>query len=285
MGADHDQPRSRTVPPHQADRWEAEAEFFDELAKRAPEQSLVMDPLAWSRYGRNRLRRRFNKELRFRILGDVRGKRVLDVGCGAGVNAVTLARKGAEVTGLDISRQAIRLARRRAGINGVEERTRFVCAPVETAELEPGRFDVIWGDGVLHHLLGDLDLVMGRLMRWTKPGGLLLFSEPMNLNPTLRRLRLKIPVTTEATPDERPLNRQELELLARHVPDLRIRHFNFFARIDPFVLIDVNYERSPWPRRAVVNVTNGLDWFLLSLPKARSLAGMGVLWGHAPDHP
>lgn len=269
--------------PHpRLERWETEARFFDRLAQRSSPHQLTIDPLAWQRYSRRRLRRRFNKELRFRILGDVSGRKVLDVGCGAGVNAVMLARKGARVTGVDVAPEAVRLARRRAGVNGVGERTRFVCAPVETAELEPGSFDVIWGDGVLHHLLEDLDLVLGRLVRWARPGGLLLFSEPVNLNPTLRRLRLKIPVTTEATPGERPLDRDELELLKRHVPDLRMRPFNLFARIDPFVLVDFNYERSAWPRRAVVNGTNALDWLLLSLPRARNLAGMGVLWGHAP---
>ena len=55
------------------------------------------------------LRRRFNKEFRFMLMGDLRGKAVLDVGCGDGLNAVMLARLGARVTGVDVSPRAVAL--------------------------------------------------------------------------------------------------------------------------------------------------------------------------------
>src|SRR5437762_12468076 len=109
------------------ERWQQEAEFFDEWADVAAHSLQPIDPLSLHRYGSSRLRRRFNIEYRFRVLGSLAGKKVLDVGCGDGINAVLLAKLGAEVTGIDISPKAIELAERRAEISGVAGQTRFLC--------------------------------------------------------------------------------------------------------------------------------------------------------------
>src|SRR5882672_5661141 len=92
------------------DRWEEEARFFDDLAENLDDSELFLDPLALERYSRPDLRKRFNKEFRYRILGQLAGKTLLDVGCGDGLNAVTFAKMGARVTGLDISPGAIQVA-------------------------------------------------------------------------------------------------------------------------------------------------------------------------------
>src|SRR5262249_16949706 len=52
-------------------------------------------------------------------LGDVAGQQILDLGCGHGMAAVVLARRGARVTALDLSFGYLDEARRRAGANGV----------------------------------------------------------------------------------------------------------------------------------------------------------------------
>src|ERR1700735_4748987 len=117
------------------ERWREEAQFFDEWADRAAGEVRAIDPLALKRYSSPHLRRRFNKEFRFRVLGSLRGKRVLDVGCGDGVNAVLLASLGAEVTGIDVSPKAIDLATQRAKLSGVASSTRFLCSPLENADL------------------------------------------------------------------------------------------------------------------------------------------------------
>ena len=74
------------------------------------------------------------------------GDRVLDVGCGGGELAWDLARTGAEVVGADFSGQALERARKRE-----HERLSFVRADV-TAQLPPGRFDVIVMSNVLEHI-------------------------------------------------------------------------------------------------------------------------------------
>ncbi len=238
-----------------------------------------IDPRTIRRYGELR-RRRFSKEYRFRVLGSLDGKAVLDVGCGEGTNAMNFAKLGAHVTGIDISPKAIELAGRRAEVNGVATRSTFLCSPLETAELAEGSFDIIWGDAILHHLIDDLDGVLSKLVRWAKPGALVMFAEPVNFSPTLRRLRMRLPLTTEATPDERPLERAEIAIIARYLVDLRLRHFSVFGRLDRFVLSDYNYELSATPRRALSSLLASLDYIALSVPVFQPLAGTCVIYGH-----
>jgi SAM-dependent methyltransferase len=72
------------------------------------------------RYAAGSPRRRFNKEFRFRLVQDLKGKQVLDLGCGDGTNSVLLAQRGASVIGVDLSQKSIALANERARINRVE---------------------------------------------------------------------------------------------------------------------------------------------------------------------
>jgi len=267
-------------------RWSEEAAFFDRAARRIEEAHLPIDPLALQRYARPVLRKRFNKEYRFRILGSLEGKTLLDVGCGDGQNSVMLARMGARVTGIDVSPGAIEVARRRAEVNGVADRVRFLCAPVEEAALPDGEFDIVWGEGILHHVLDDLDRVLSRLARCARPEGVLIFSEPINLSPALRSLRRRIPIRTEATPGERPMVGAELDLVRRYVPDLVMRPYSVLGRLDRFILVRFNYERSSVVRRGIVNAMAIFDWLVTSLPGFDRLASTCVLHGRpAPSAP
>ena len=258
-------------------RWREEASFFDRTA--AGIDPRPMDPAAFARYS-GPLRRRFSKEFRLRLMGDLRGKTLLDVGCGDGSNSVLLAKLGAKVTGIDISRRSIEVAERRAEINQVAERCRFACSPLETADLAAASFDLIWGDGILHHVLPELPAVLERLAHWAKSGALLVFGEPVNFSPMLRRIRFLVPVKTEATPGERPLEPGEIELVRRFVPDLRLRQFGMLGRLDRFLLVCCNYERSHWLRRTMSNGCALLDSAALWLPGMERLGGSAVLYGH-----
>lgn len=263
------------------DRWKEEAAFFDREAEQQGPKVAPIDPLTLERYSASTPRRRFREEFRFRVLKDLQGKRVLDVGCGDGINSVLLAKLGANVTGIDISPKAIDLAQKRAHINGVSGSTHFLCSPLEEAEIPPHSFDVIWGDAILHHLIQNLELVLARLCLWAKPRAILLFSEPVNFNNTLRRLRFRLPVKTDATPDERPLEPAEFKIIKRFLPDLRLRFFSLFGRLSRFVLIRSNYERSSLPRRAMVNALACVDYALLSLAVIQNMAGYAVFYGSA----
>jgi 2-polyprenyl-3-methyl-5-hydroxy-6-metoxy-1,4-benzoquinol methylase len=263
-------------------RWEEEAAFFDRVAEKTLSELRPIDPLALKRYSAQSLRRRFREEFRFRVVNELRDKKVLDVGCGEGSNSVTLAKLGARVTGIDISPRSIEVAERKAEINGLTESARFLCSPLEEADIPRHSFDVIWGDSILHHLIENLESVMQRLALWAKPGAQMVFVEPTNFNNALRRLRFMMPIKTDATPDERPLEPAEVEIVKQFLPDLQVRFFSLLGRLGRFILTDFNYEHSSSARRALVNVLACTDYALLSLPVIRGMGGYAILYGHTP---
>jgi len=252
-----------------------EAEFFDRWAHARTNALVPTEPSVLDRY-RNP-RGLFPKEFCFQLLGDLRGKAILELGCGEGEDAVLLAKLGARVTGLDVSPLSIELARRRAALDGVADRTDFRCAQLDEAGLPERSFDVVFVDNVLHHMLDDLDGTLRALLRAAKPGALFLCIEPVNLSKLLRRVRFLVPVHTEVTPGERPLEKRDLEILHRHLPGLRRRHFNFLGRLGRFVIPDYRYERAPWWRRQLLDLLARIDRAVLAFAPLHFLGGMAVM--------
>ena len=141
----------------------------------------------------------------FDMLGDVRGQRVLDYGCGHGMASVVLARRGADVTGFDLSAGYVAEARR----PGDGQRGRRRVPPGGRASTCPSpteSFDAVWGCAILHHL--DLRRAGAELRRVLRPGGVAVFCEPWGGNPLLEFARRCLPYPGKhRTPDERPLRR------------------------------------------------------------------------------
>lgn len=109
-----------------------------------------------------------------RSLGDLKDKRVLHLQCATGESTLELAELGAVVTGVDISNEALDVARER------ESSVLWVQADVQAlpAELRRGRFDLVYAaEGVLPWLQ-DLDAWARGIESALKSGGdLLLFEE------------------------------------------------------------------------------------------------------------
>lgn len=105
-------------------------------------------------------------------------EQVLDVGCGVGRWSLRMARRGASVTGVDLSDAMLERARRRSLARGLEARTRFVRGDV--AELALGeRFDRILAVTVLQHVLEERRCreAIARLASHLRPGGRLIALE------------------------------------------------------------------------------------------------------------
>lgn len=152
-------------------------------------------------------------------LGDVSDLRVLDYGCGHGMAAVVLARRGANVTAFDLSPGYLAEARRRASANGV--RIELVQADAERLPFADRSFARIWGNAILHHL--DLTLAARELYRVLQPGGIAVFCEPWGANPLLAWARRRLPYPgKERTPDEQPLLPQHVNCLREVFPSLQI---------------------------------------------------------------
>jgi 2-polyprenyl-3-methyl-5-hydroxy-6-metoxy-1,4-benzoquinol methylase len=256
--------------------WRGEIEFFDRIADQKIDSVRPYGTRTLKRY-RKRRRAWLPVEQRFSVIGSVEGKRVLDVGCGGGKNAVILALLGGRVTGLDISPRSIALAEKRAVLNGVAERVSFICGPVEHAEFAPGSFDVIWCDGFLHHVRDELAAVLARFNEWCAPDGVIMISEPVSLSDTMRRLRLALLPPPVATEHEGPLDRQEVAQTSTAFSHVGARYYGLFGRLEPFVLTRGNFEYSSLPRRWLALALRLIDVPVLSLPVLRALASQVVM--------
>jgi ubiquinone/menaquinone biosynthesis C-methylase UbiE len=120
----------------------------------------------------------------------VAGKRVLEVGCGAGVVSVAMALGGATVTAVDVSASGLRVTRERAERYGVGDRIRTVQGAAEQLDMADGSFDLFFAKAVVHHLL--IDDVMGRVRRLLAPAGRGAIIEPQS-NPVLDFAREHLP--------------------------------------------------------------------------------------------
>ncbi len=97
------------------------------------------------------------------------GRRVLDVGCGGGLLAEGMARRGARVTGIDLAPEALQVARLHALEAGVTVEYRQVAAEL-LAESEAGGFDLVTCLEMLEHV-PDPAAIVAALARLTRPGG------------------------------------------------------------------------------------------------------------------
>ena len=130
-------------------------------------------------------------------LGDVRGKHVLDVGCGTGLFSVILAKRGAAlVEGFDISPEAVRAAELTAEKNGVSDRCRFRVGSVYDIPWDAGTFDVVAGQAILHHVR-DKVKAAEELHRVMAPGARAVFHECLGNSLVAERLRLLVPVWSQ----------------------------------------------------------------------------------------
>jgi arsenite methyltransferase len=106
-------------------------------------------------------------------LGELQpGERVLDVGCGAGMDTLVAAQMvgpTGHVTGIDMTPEMLAKARTAAGEMGLEN-VELVAGEAEQLPFEDGAFDVVISNGVID-LVPDKDAVFSELFRVLKPGG------------------------------------------------------------------------------------------------------------------
>ncbi len=204
----------------------------------------------------------------FARLGRLDGLRALDYGCGHGMAAVVLARRGARVTAFDLSPAYVEEARRRATANGVA--VEFTTADAERLPVADGSFDRIWGNAVLHHL--DLGLAVRELCRVLAPGGLAVFCEPWGQNPLLTwaRRRLHYPGKGR-TPDEEPLCMRHLPILRKVFPRLRIESHQLLSMVRRVLRPGPLTAVLEWCDAGLLRVAPMLGWFcryvVLTMPR------------------
>ena len=108
------------------------------------------------------------------------GKQVCDVGCGGGILAESIAKKGATVTGIDLSEKALKVADLHSLESGIKVRYELTSAE-ELAAREAGQYDVVTCMEMLEHV-PDPAAIVQACTKLVKPGGHIFFST-LNRNP------------------------------------------------------------------------------------------------------
>lgn len=159
-----------------------------------------------------------------RVRPDCLDKRILELGCFRGEQALSLSGFTGEYTGIDISGAAVDYCNRL----GLSSRFRFVVDDAnELNSVADGSIDYAFGQGVLHHL--DLERFTSNLARKLSPNGFARFVEPAQGNFALRLFRKLSP--SLRTPDERPFDKASITALERYF-EVKITHH---ALLRPFV--------------------------------------------------
>lgn len=120
--------------------------------------------------------------------------RVLELGCGEGLNALVMALRGAHVVANDLSHETERIlsdASAKLGLTNIE----VVVGNLSHLSFEAGSFDFVVGKAFLHHLTHELeDSYLSRIVHLLKPGGEARFVEPATNSVVLDTLRWAIPI-------------------------------------------------------------------------------------------
>ncbi len=177
-----------------------------EVARSASEATkIVVKAAAIDRYQNPPAGTAFPLEYAFYLLGDIRDKTVLDLGCGAGEELIPLLSRGASVIGIDISPELIEIAERRLNDAGLSATVRVGSA--YATGLPDASVDIIFCMSLIHHL--DIPGVKKEMQRVLRPGGFIVLKEPVRFSSIYAFLRSLLPAHEDISEYEHPLTKDE----------------------------------------------------------------------------
>ena len=165
--------------------------------------------------------------------------KILDLGCGTGELSVYLAKKGFCITGIDNSIKSIENAKKLAKINNCSKLARFYCLDAfEIAKLN-GKYDLIIGTYILHHLEPFEKFAVLLAQRLTKSGVGLFYENSANnmlLMLCRRYLAGKFGIPKYGDSEESPFSQTEINCLKKYFDINQIWHdFIFFRKLSTYI--------------------------------------------------
>lgn len=184
-------------------------------------------------------------------IGDVRGLRVGDVGCGDGWYSIKLCHGGAEVLGMDISHELLKIAVAHVRARSLSNGVRFARMAAESLALHNEVFDLLIGSAILHHT--HIELTLEGVSRVLKRGGRAIFIEPMNENVFLRLWRKLTP--WRRSPTERALKKEDLAATKKVFNRVNFHYFYLTSIVSQgLLIISQNSDLLIWLNRLLEKV-------------------------------
>ena len=161
-----------------------------------------------------------------RLKKNARNSEVLDYGCGVGPSIIAVSNyQPKKIIGIDISEISIKKAK---------DKTKYLGSMVELqvdncekTSFENNRFDLVYGHGILHHL--EFSKCLDEILRILKPGGSLIFVEPLGTNPIINLYRKLTPKSRSI--DEHPFTDRDLTLLKNKYNDVEIKYYGLLTLV------------------------------------------------------
>ena len=200
-----------------------------------------------------------------------RDKRVLEIGCGIGTDAVNFARAGAEYTGVDLSEVSLRLAERRFDVFGLNGS--FVHSNAEALDVRSASFDLVYSFGVIHHT-PDPDAALRQARRAVRPDGefrLMLYAKD-SWKDTMIEAGFDQPEAQSGCPIAHSYTQAEVRAMLRAADFSAVEITQ--DHIFPYVVekyVRYEYELQPWfaamPKRLFRALEQRFGWHMLIVAK------------------
>jgi len=195
-------------------------------------------------------------------LGQANGKHICDIGCGTGVLTWELASRGARVSAIDISAEAVRITREKTKkfAERVDVRQMDICNLLYDDE----SFDIVAGTFILHHV--DIAKAAREISRVLKPGGKAIFSEPLAYNPISNIWRRLTPDIR--TSNEWPLSYSEISEVSQYFSSVKYEEFDLLPLLSSLVYL-ITFSRKAKERSAELLARLEPSFFKLCKPLKR----------------
>ncbi len=160
----------------------------------------------------------------------IKNKKILEIGCSIGRDAILYTKYASYYCGLDISDEAIKIA---SSLN--LKNSEFLCVDGHNIPKDDEEFDCVVVNSLLHHL--DLLKSLKEIHRVLKSNGYLIFREPLGINPFFQIYRYLTP--NARTYDEKPLSYKDLKIMKTYFNLKEVQWFGFLSIISAFLRINI----------------------------------------------
>ena len=243
-------------------RKQEEIEYYDKATqgmalteKKESGSSQSFDPFLLGSY----------KFLRILTEKRARNKKILDYGCGTGIHLSWLAKIGSQTTGIDLSKNSLRLAQENIKKNNLEEKASVLLMDCEKLEFQDNFFDIIFDGGTFSSL--DLSIVFPEITRVLKPDGALIGIETFGHNPltNLKRKINKLRGKRTGWAVSHILKNKDLNEVKKHFNQVEVYYFHLISCLAfPFIYLPGG--------KTLLKLLEFIDKILLKLPFLKKYA-------------
>tara|TARA_B100000315_G_C14473655_1_gene539572 strand:- start:303 stop:1049 length:747 start_codon:yes stop_codon:yes gene_type:complete len=196
-------------------------------------------------------------------------KKLLEYGCGTGSKSIQWLKKGAILTGIDISSIGIKKAKKK--ISDTQYDADYFIMNAENTDFDDETFDIVVGTGIIHHL--DLLNSYKELSRILTNEGHAVFIEPLGHNPLINLYRILTPKMR--TEDEHPLKIKDIKLIEQYFHKVHIEYYSLF------VLLAVPFRKKHYFEK-LYGILKKIDDLVLIIPFIKRYAWTSIIHASSP---